>query len=123
MSSTTTRRTRKNIFRLPQTVTFSVGARKDDGKWIAHALDFDLVCAAETKHIAVEKLRLAVKVYVEYGLVNNLIEDIIFPAPEECWLSLQGKMAAIMPPIEIEDSRMSVHETTLDEYRAVAVSA
>jgi len=116
-------RTQKNRFRLPQTVTFSVGARKDDGKWVAHALDFDLVCAADTKPKAVEKLRLAVKVYVEYGLVNNFTEDIIFPAPEEYWLRLQGKMAEIMPPIEIEDTRMSVHEATLDEYRAVAVSA
>jgi hypothetical protein len=117
-----TMRTRKNPFSLPQTVTFSVGEQRD-ATWVAHALDFDLVCVANTRAKAVEKLRLAVKVYVEYGLVNNWIGDIIFPAPEEYWLKLQGKMAEIMPPIEIEDTRMSVHEALLDEHRAAACTA
>jgi hypothetical protein len=110
-------------FRLPQTVTFSVIERKDK-KWVAHALDVDLVSVADSRLKAVEKLRLAVKTYVEYGLVNNWTDDIIFPAPEECWQRLQGKMAEIMPPIEIEGARMSVHEALLThEHRPIAATA
>lgn len=114
---------RKNSFRLPQTVTFSVSERSD-GKWVAHALDFDLVAVSNTRVKAVDKLRLAVKVYVEFGLTNNWPEDIVFPAPEECWSRLQGKTAEIMSPIEIEDTRMSVHEALLThEHQRVVATA
>jgi hypothetical protein len=114
---------RKNSFRLPQTVTFSVSERAD-GKWVAHALDFDLVTVSSTRVKVVNKLRSAVKVYVEYGLTNNWTEDIVFPAPEECWRKLEGKTAEIMSPIEIEDTRMSVHEALLThEYRRVVATA
>ncbi len=115
---------RKNSFRLPQTVTFCVSERTDDGKWVAHALDFDLVAVSNTRAKAVDRPRLAVKVYVEYGLTNNWIEDIVFPAPEECFTRLQGKTAEILSPIEIEDARMSVHEALLThEYRRVVATA
>jgi hypothetical protein len=91
--------------------------------WVAHALDFDLVAVSGTRAKAVDKLRLAVKIYVEYGLLNRWTDDIIFPAPADYWLRLQGRMAEIMSPIEIEDTRMSVHEALLTNEHQLAVGA
>jgi hypothetical protein len=115
----------KNPFRLPLSITFGSYERRD-GKWVYHALDFDLVSVADTKSKALEKLRSSVKTYVEFGLSKNWHDDIIFPAPDEYWerLPQQGKVVEMLHPIEIEDTRVQVYDAPLThEPRRVAVSA
>lgn len=103
-------------FRLPMTAAF-VSYRRTDGKTVAHSLDFDLVAVAESEVQAFNRLRIAVKTYIEYGLSNNWTEDIFFPAPTECWEKF-GATASIqtMPPIEIEDDRMIVVRAVVDNH-------
>lgn len=110
----------RNLFRLPMGTTF--GTYQRDDKWIAHALDFDLVSSGKTKAKALEKLRLSVKTYIEYGLTKNWVEDIIFPAPDRYWERIPiGHMFETMAPIEIEDQRMLVYDVPLtDEARRTA---
>jgi hypothetical protein len=99
---------RSSHFRLPMTATFSTHTR-EDGKAVAHALDFDIVAVSDTKDQAVEKLRLAVKTYIEFGLNNNWSGDIIFPAPDEYWDRIpEDTPASFQPPIEIEDNRLFI---------------
>jgi len=95
------------------TATFGV-QKREDGKFVAHALDFDLVSVSETAERAIEKLRLVVKTYIEYGLNNNWAQDIIFPAPDQYWEKLSlNTPAAIIAPIEIEDNRLFVFQAML----------
>jgi len=104
-------------------VTFDVHERTD-GKWVAHALDFDLLAVSGTKEKAVDKVRLATKMYIEFGLMNNWADDIIFPAPNEYWERLTGKCITLLPPIEIEDKRLLVYEAFMaHEHRQVAETA
>lgn len=114
----------RNPFRLPMSTTFGTYER-EDGMWIAHALDFDLVSAGSTKGKALEKLRLSVRVYIEYGLANNWVQDIVYPAPDTCWERIPvGHVIETMAPIEIEDKRMIVYGAPLThEPRRAALQA
>lgn len=103
--------TRQKAFRLPMTATFSLHVNSE-GKAVAHALDFDLVAVADTYELALEKLRLTAKMYIEYGLVNNLSECIPSRAPDEYWNALTGSQCAMLPPLEIEDNRVFVFSAT-----------
>jgi predicted RNase H-like HicB family nuclease len=90
---------------LPTTATFSL-CERSDGKFLAHALEFDLVSVADTEKEAEQKLRLAVQLYIEYGLYKGWGKDIRFPAPKEYWDRLTvDSCIAIGPPIEIRDHR------------------
>jgi hypothetical protein len=81
--------------------------------WVSHSLDFDLVSVADTKAKALEKVRLSVTAYVEFGLMNNFADDIIFPAPDEYWQRLDTKVVEMLPPIKVEDKSILVYGTTL----------
>jgi hypothetical protein len=86
-------------------VTFSLYER-EDGKFVSHALDFDIVAVADSEKDSEEKLRLAVKIYIEYGLFKGWEKDIRFSAPMEFWDRLTpDSHVSIGPPIEITDAR------------------
>jgi hypothetical protein len=113
----------RNPFRLPLSITFAT-CEREDKKWVSHSLDFDLVSVADTKAKALEKVRLSVKTYVEFGLMNNFAEDIIFPAPAEYWQRLDTKVVEMLPPIEVEDKRILVYGATIThELRRAARTA
>jgi len=71
---------------------------------VAHALDFDLVAVGETEDEATDKIRWAIKAYIEYGLKNYWDEHIIFRAPKEFSnLSPENVTLKIMEPIIVQD--------------------
>ena len=101
----------RRAFQLPMTMTILI-TRKED-KVVAHALDFDIVTVADTEEHATNKLALAVKTYIEYGLSKGWSEDIIFAAPNECWEKLSPETpVSLMPPMFIDDRRMLVVRAT-----------
>jgi hypothetical protein len=94
-----------NPFSLPMSVTF--GTHEREGKWIAHSLEFDLAASGTSKQEALDKLRLSVKTYVEYGLSKKWDDAIIFPAPDMFWERLNDDVVQLMKPIHI-DSRVTM---------------
>jgi hypothetical protein len=87
--------------------------------FVAHALDFDLVCTANTSSEAENNLRLSVKTYIEYGLNNGWDEDIMFPAPKEFWDKIsKDTPVRIGEPIQIERTRLLVVHTYTEELVA-----
>lgn len=102
------------------TATFCLRQR-EDGKFLAHALEFDIVAVGDTQKQAEHKLRLAVKLYIEYGLFKGWEKDIRFSAPQECWdLITTDSTISIGPPIEIRDHRP---ERKVIVYRATSHSS
>jgi hypothetical protein len=107
----------KNPFPARMTATFSVHQRPD-AKFVAHSLDFDIVCVDDSEAGALDDLRLAVKTYVEFGLANGWAEDVIFPAPDEYWERLDDKVGAkLMSPIVVDDNRLLVLATMAHELQ------
>jgi hypothetical protein len=75
-----------------------------NGACVAHSLDFDIVAVDATEEAAWNKLSLAVKTYVEFGLSQGWSEFIMHEAPQEFWDELTPSTPVkIMPPLEIAD--------------------
>jgi predicted RNase H-like HicB family nuclease len=100
-------------------------SREEDG-FIAHALDFDLVAVGETEDEATEKIRWAIKAYIEFGLKNYWEEHIIFRAPEELAneLSPENVTLKIMEPIIVQDRKIGLARAipTHESRRTAAVA-
>jgi hypothetical protein len=105
-------------FNLPMTLT---NLMVHNGKHVAHSLDFDIVCAADNEKEAWDKLRLAIKTYVEYGLSNGWQDFIIFPAPKEMWDKLTPETPLQLgPPIVINGIERKMVEAEVSEDCLVA---
>lgn len=98
---------RGSIFKLPMTITILLHKNKA-GSLVAHALDFSLVSVMPTREQAIEKLRLTVKLYIEYGLSKGRDADIMFPAPARFW----DKLSPGAPTVMLEPIMVRHHSTT-----------
>ena len=99
---------KRATFQLPMMTPVSL-YQNAAGNAVAHALDFDLVAVSDTMDKAVEKLCLAVKIYIEYGLSNGWTDDIIFKAPPRFWEGIsQETKTEFLPPIMIDGNPLFV---------------
>ena len=106
-------------FHLPMTLTHLLTV---NGKAVAHSLDFDLVAVAATEGEASEKLRVAVKTYVEFGLGKGWDDYILSPAPKKYRAKLtEDTPVRIGPPIEIATQQRAVLVVRPHEALATAV--
>lgn len=95
-------------FRLPMTLSHLI-TQTSPNRFIAHSLDFDLVEVGTTRDEAWQRLALAVKTYVEFGLSKAWDDFIIFPAPDEFKRQITKEMVlTLMPPIEIANTAQPV---------------
>lgn|ERR1700683_135648 len=111
-------------FELPTAITITF-RRTDDGKVVAHALDFDLVSAGESHEEANRKIRLTIRSYVEFGFLNQWSDDIRYDAPATFWPP-QGTTLEVAEPIEIMSRDFLVYNASQfahEESREVASMA
>ena len=101
-------------FNLPMMLTHLMS--HNDDKYVAHSLDFDIVCVADDAEQAWSKLSLAIKTYVEFGLSNAWQESIVFPAPQEFWDKLTPETPVqLRPPITIAGAERKVMEAEVED--------
>lgn len=108
-------------FSLPFSTMFTWRKASED-RFVAHALDFDLVCVAPTREQALERLSQTTKTYIEFGYSQGWTQFIKFPAPNEFWEAAwkaSNKMEQL-PPIEI-DTKM-IFPVAVQEDEAVSVA-
>ena len=98
----------RKAFELPM-MSIIQYSEEPDG-FVAHALDFDLVAVGQSEEEATEKIRWAIKAYIEYGLKNYWEDHIIFRAPEKLLDEMSpGKTALkIMEPIIVQNRKMGL---------------
>lgn len=93
-------------FNLPMMLTF---LESQNGHHAVHSLDFDIVSVADSDAVAWNKLRLAVKTYVEFGLSKGWKNHIMFNAPQECWDKITPELnSRILEPITLGDTETKV---------------
>src|SRR5215471_18716431 len=106
------RRTRKP-FNLPMMLT---NLLVRNGKHVAHSLDFDIVCVGDNEKEASEKLYLAIKTYVEFGISKGWEDYIHFEAPQEYWDKLTPDVPLQLgPSITIAGVQRKVLEAEINE--------
>jgi predicted RNase H-like HicB family nuclease len=58
---------------------------RDDSRWIAHCLEFDLLGDGRTKENALESLAAAIDLQLEESFKHNNPSNLFSPAPSEAW--------------------------------------
>jgi len=103
-------------FQLPITGSVLVVSDAESGRTIAHALDFDIVCEADSVSAALDKLAVSIKTYIEYGLGNDLTDGIFFPAPQEFWDCFErATPKAVTVPFRLNHNPLVLVQAMLNE--------
>jgi hypothetical protein len=106
-------RRNKKPFSLPMMLTHLM---VHNGKHVAHSLDFDIVCVGDSEDEAWDKLSVAIKTYVEFGISNGWEDFIIFQAPQEVCDKLTPDVPLKLgPPITIAGMQRKVLEAEVCE--------
>jgi predicted RNase H-like HicB family nuclease len=58
---------------------------REEGEWVAHCLQLDLVEAGATPEEAEAALAGVIRAHIEYALADNDMEHLFHPAPPEYW--------------------------------------
>jgi predicted RNase H-like HicB family nuclease len=58
---------------------------RDDGEWVAHCLQLDLVEAGATADEAEESLAGVIQHHIQWALEDDDMEHLFHPAPAEVW--------------------------------------
>ena len=107
---------------LPMVTVFAV--KRTASRAVAHALDFDLVAVAPTSEEALQKLRSAVQHHIEFGFNHGLpADDILQPAPPECWPTIYNGGFTLGEEIEVDHQRIRTFTRVVDEAEPCLASA
>jgi predicted RNase H-like HicB family nuclease len=92
-----------NALRIPLRVVFY----KDNGEWVAHCLEFDLVGSGATKPDALAGLSDAIRIQVEESVANDNPRNLFSPADGEYFQRFaagkeiaQGELELRIDPID-----------------------
>ncbi len=58
---------------------------REDGQWVAHCLQLDLVESGDTSEEAEESLAGVIQHHIQWAWEDDDIEDLFHPAPPEVW--------------------------------------
>lgn len=75
-----------SIFRKsPPSVKLNVLLYEEDGEWIAHCLQMDIVTSSVNQSVVIEEILDLIQAQVEYAIDNNNMDNIFKSAPAEDW--------------------------------------
>lgn len=68
-------------------ISFSVNIliKKEDGLYVAHCLELDIVAVAETPDQVQQEIISLICVQIDYAFTNNNISNLYHPAPQKIW--------------------------------------
>jgi hypothetical protein len=92
-------------------LTLHAIAFREEGEWIAHCLELDIVSSGPTAHAALDSLVEALALQLSYARDNDNFEYLFRPAPESAWRKLaeiiKGPHQTVIRPIDDRDSEPS----------------
>jgi predicted RNase H-like HicB family nuclease len=69
-------------------MSFRATVLEEDGEWIAHCLDLDIVSTGASADAAMDQLAEAIGTQLWYARENDNYEHLFRPAPDEAWKKL-----------------------------------
>lgn len=82
---------------------FRILVKEEDGLWVAHCLELDLVVAAPTEAQAQEDIMAVITEQVRYCIVNDNMDHLFRSAPKEVWeeyFACEKRMKPIVQMVE-----------------------
>jgi predicted RNase H-like HicB family nuclease len=98
--------------RIPLHVVFY----QEDGSWIAHCLEFDLMGDGETKLEALESLNEAIRLQVEHSLEHNNPRNLFTPANGRYFEMFARGDDVAVGKLEINFDSIVIDRTETREY-------
>lgn len=66
-------------------IDVNVICKKEDGVWVGHCLEMDIVTTGDSPEEVQSNIRDLVFAQVESAFENDNLENLFFPAPKEVW--------------------------------------
>lgn len=68
--------------------------KKEDGLFIAHCLELDIVATGDSKEQAKRECVALICAQIEYAFVHDNLDNLFHPAPQEVWAEFYSCKAA-----------------------------
>jgi len=69
----------------PPRLAFNVLVKPEDGLWVAHCLELDIVATGDSPNASVEDIRDLILCQVSNAIANKNMEYLYHPAPAKIW--------------------------------------
>jgi hypothetical protein len=70
---------------MDNSMIFNIIAKKENGMWIAHCLELDIVATASSKLNVIKEINDLIVAQIDYAFSNNNLDNLYKPAPAEVW--------------------------------------
>jgi len=100
----------------PLRVPLHVVFYQEDGSWIAHCLEFDLIGDGETKVDALESLNEAIRLQVEHSLEHNNPRNLFTPADGRYFEMFARGADVAVGKLKIGGDSLVIDRTETREY-------
>ncbi|OPY85147.1 MAG: hypothetical protein A4E65_00176 [Syntrophorhabdus sp. PtaU1.Bin153] len=89
----------------PTSMIFNVLVKKDEGLYIAHCLELDLVATSEDANEVTSDILDLIKAQVNYAFLNDNLAYLYHPAPTEVWEEFYACKEQIEKKVNLRRSR------------------
>jgi len=89
---------------------------REDGKWVAHCLEFDLMGDGETKEIAGDRLAEAICLQVRESVDNDNPENLFAPAAGKFFAMFAAGKETAIARLTIQVESVMIDDTEAREY-------
>ena len=100
------------ILRIPLHVVFY----EEEGSWIAHCLELDLLGDGKNKLEAHQSLDIAIKMQIEASLEYNNPENLFSPAESKYWQMFAAGKDVVVGQLRLELDKVVITDVEAREY-------
>lgn len=70
---------------MKKSMTFNILAKKEEGIWVAHCLELDIVATAKTIATLKREIVDLIITQIDFAFNNDNLDNLYHPAPAEVW--------------------------------------
>jgi hypothetical protein len=103
-------------FRIPLRVVFY----REEGRWVAHCLEFDLCGDGVTRDEALNSLNEGMRIQIDESIKHNNPRNLFSPAPGEVWEKFFAGKDVALAGLPVTSERVEPLTFEHSEYREYA---
>ena len=89
---------------------------KEDGRWVAHCLEFDICGDGDTHEEALASLNTAIGMQIEFSLKNNAPQNLFSPAGGEYFKMFAAGHEVACGELHVGVEPLIIERTEMREY-------
>lgn len=93
-----------------RTINLDIVIYREDGLWVAHCLQLDIVAASQTVEEAQSEIMELIKAHTEYTIEHDDWEHFYHPAPDKYWALIPKAPSVEDGMIDFSDSDLKASD-------------